>query len=74
MIAMEAFRKIMELKGVKNAVLCDRLGIKSNVLSERLKQKNVSVSKLREMAKLVDYKIVLVPRESKIPDGGYEIE
>lgn len=74
MIATDAFKEIMKAKGVKNAVLCDRLEIKANVLSERLKQKNISVSKLREMAKLVDYKIVLVPRESKIPDGGYEIE
>ena len=74
MIATDALKEIMKAKGVKNAVLCDRLGIKANVLSERLRQKNISVSKLREMAKLVDYKIVMVPRESKVPDGGYEIE
>jgi len=39
--AMEAFKKVMECKGIRPAVLCDRLNIKSNVLSERFKQKNV---------------------------------
>ena len=73
-VAMEAFKQIMELKGIRPAVLCDRLGIKSNVLSERFKQKNVSVSKLNEMARMVDYKVVLVPRDSRTPEGGYEIE
>jgi len=74
MIAMEAFRKVMEMKGVRIAVLCDRLGIRGNVLSERLRQKNVSVAKLHEMARAVDYKIVLVPREHKVPENGFEIE
>lgn len=73
-VAMEAFKLVMELKGIRPAVLCDRLGIKSNVLSERFKQKNVSVSKLNEMARMVDYKVVLVPRDSRTPEGGYEIE
>ena len=74
LIAMEAFKKVMEDKDVRPAVLCGRLGIKGNVLSERFKQKNVSVAKLNEMARLIDYKVVLVPRESRIPEGGYEIE
>lgn len=74
MITMEAVREVMKRKEVRPAVLCDRLGIKSNVLAERFKQKNVSVSKLNEMLRLMDYKVVIVPRESRIPDGGYEVE
>ena len=74
MLAMEAVRKIMELTGVRPAVLCDRLNIKSNVLSERFKQKNVSVSKLNEMLRMMDYKVVLVPRDSKVPENGFEVE
>lgn len=74
MVAMDALRRVMELTGVRPAVLCGRLNIESNVLSQRFKQKNVSVSKLNEMARMLDYKIVLVPRDAKIPDGGYEIE
>lgn len=74
MVAMEAFRKIMEIQNIKPAVLSDRLGIKGNVLSERFKQKNISVVKLNEMLRALDYKIVLVPRDSKCPDGGFEVE
>ena len=74
MIAMEAFKKIMDIRNVKPSVLCDRLNIKSNVLSERFKQKNISVAKLNEMLRAIDYKIVLVPRDSKVPDNGFEVE
>lgn len=74
MIAMEAVKAIMAAKGIRPAVLCDRLRIKSNVLSERFKQKNVSVEKLNEMLRAMDYKVVIVPRDARVPDGGYEIE
>jgi hypothetical protein len=74
MIAMEAIKEIMKLKDIRPAVLCDRLKIKSNVLSERFKQKNVSVEKLNDMLRAMDYKVVVVPRDARIPEGGYEIE
>jgi hypothetical protein len=74
MIAMEAVKEIMKLKDVRPAVLCDRLKIKSNVLSERFKQKNVSVEKLNDMLRAMDYKVVVVPRDTRVPEGGYEIE
>lgn len=74
MIAMEAVKEVMKRKEVRPAMLCDRLGIKSNVLSERFKQKNVSVSKLNEMLRILDYKVLIVPREARTPDGGFEIE
>jgi hypothetical protein len=74
MIAMEAVKEIMKLKDIRPAVLCDRLKIKSNVLSERFKQKNVSVEKLNDMLRAIDYKVVVVPRDTRVPEGGYEIE
>ena len=74
MIAMEAVKTIMKMKDIRPAVLCDRLQIKSNVLSERFKQKNVSVEKLNAMLRAMDYKVVVVPREARLPDGGFEIE
>ena len=74
MIAMEAVKEVMKIKEVRPAILCDRLKIKSNVLSERFKQKNVSVEKLNEMLRAMDYKVVIVPRESKVPENGFEVE
>lgn len=74
MTAMEAVKEVMKIREVRPAVLADRLGIKSNVLSERFKQKNVSVSKLNEMLRLMDYKVVIVPRGTRLPDDGFEVE
>lgn len=74
MVAMEAVKEIMKLKDIRPAVLCDRLKIKSNVLSERFKQKNVSVEKLNDMLRAMDYKVVVVPRDTRLPEGGFEIE
>ncbi len=74
MKAMDALKAIMEVKDVKPSVLADRIGISRCALSERFTQKNVSVAKLGEMLRVLDYKIVLVPRNARIPDGGFEIE
>ena len=74
MIAMEALREVMKLKEVTTSVLADRLNIKQNVLSERYKQKNVSVSKLNEMLRMMDYKVVVVPKDARVPSGGFEVE
>ncbi len=74
MLAMEAIKEIMKLKDIRPAVLCDRLKIKPNVLSERFKQKNVSVEKLNDMLRAMDYKVVVVPRDTRLPEGGFEIE
>lgn len=73
MNTMLAVKEIMKIKEVKPSILCDRLGIKSNVLSERFKQENISITKLNEMLKAMDYKIVLVPRNTRLPENGFEV-
>jgi len=62
------------LKEVKPSTLASRLNIKNNVLSERLGQKNISIDKLNEMLRVLDYKIVIVPREARVQDGSFEVE
>lgn len=74
MIAMEAVKEIMKRKEVRPSTISEALGIKSNVLSERFKQKNVSVSKLNEMVRLMDYKIVLTPTDKELDEDCYEVE
>lgn len=74
MKANEIIRKVMELKEVKPSMLASRLNIKNNVLSERLGQKNISIDKMNEMLRVLDYKIVVVPREARVPEEGFEIE
>lgn len=74
MVTMEAVKEIMKRKGIRPSDLYEGLGIKSNVLSERFKQKNVSVSKLNEMLRLMDYKIVLTPVDRELDEDSIEVE
>ncbi len=74
MNVIAAIREIMKIQSVGVNKLADRLGIKQNVLSMRLKQENISINKLTGILRMLDYKIVLLPREARIPEGGFEIE
>lgn len=49
-------------------------GKKSNVISERLSQENISVGKMMEMLRVLEYKVVIMPRDAKMQDGWYEVE
>ena len=70
----EAIRKVMEVTSTKVADIAFRTNKKSNVISERLTQENISAKLLDEMLRVMNYKIVIVPREARIPEGGYDIE
>jgi hypothetical protein len=74
MKATEIVRTIMKSKEVRVAALADKLKIKSNVLCERLSQDNISVLKLDEMLRLMDYKIMIVPRDTTEKEGWYRAE
>lgn len=74
MNVITAIREIMKIQSVGVNKLADRLGIKQNVLSMRLKQENISINKLTGILRMLDYKIVLLPRETRVPEGGFEIE
>ena len=74
MNVIAAIREIMKIQSVGVNKLADRLGIKQNVLSMRLKQENIRINKLTGILRMLDYKIVLLPREARVPEGGFEIE
>lgn len=74
MTALEAVKEVMRIKNVKQIELAERIKVRQNTLSERLTQKNVSVQKLDEMLNAMDYKIVIVPRNAKVPENGFEVE
>lgn len=74
MIATEAVREVMKQKGVRPVDLRKRIGLESNTMNERLNQKNISVSKLNEMLRVMDYKIVIMPSEARISADAYEVE
>ena len=72
--ASEAIREVMSLQGVGTNKMADRLNKPPRLVSDRLSQDNISVAKMDEMLRVLDYKIVIVPREARVPEGGFEIE
>ena len=74
MKTVEAVREIMEQQNLGVNKIASRLNKKPNVISERLSQENISIVKLNELLRVLDYKTIIVPRDATIPKGGYEIE
>lgn len=74
MEAKEALRAIMDVTGTSFSELMGKIGIKSNTLANRLNQENISVKKLDETARVMDYKIVLVPRDVKLGKDWFKVE
>lgn len=76
MKAMEAVKKVMELKSIRMADLTDMLGEppRSSKIAMRFYQDNVSVAKLDEMLRVMGYKIVIMPREANTPKDSFRIE
>ena len=77
MKAREIIKVIMDKQGVNNASMADRLNITQAALWDRLNNKKVKdspVSMLSEMLRALDYKVVIVPRSSRVPADGYEVE
>ena len=70
----DAVREIMKANGVGVNQLADKMGKSPRLVSERLGQENISVKKLNEILRLIDYKIVIVPREYKTSEEGVKIE
>ena len=77
MKAREIVKVIMDRQDVNNACMADRLNITQAALWDRLntkKAKDIPVSLLSEMLRALDYKVVLIPRSSRVPSDGYEVE
>lgn len=76
MKAMDAVKKVMELKNVRMADLTDMLGEppRSAKIAMRFYQDNVSVAKLDEMLRVMGYKIVIMPRDVSVPKDSFRIE
>lgn len=70
----EAVREVMKNQEVGVNALAARIDKTPRLVSERLNQENISIAKLREMLIALDYKIVIVPRNAKVPENGFEVE
>ena len=77
MTGREIIKQIMEEQGVSNAELAAKLNITQAALWDRLnnkKVKDIPLSLMSEMLRMLDYKIQIVPRETRTPEKGYKVE
>lgn len=70
----EALKAIMEKRGVGTNKLADRMGRSPRFISDRLRSTNIGVVNLIELLRMLDYKIVLVPRETTEKEDWMRIE
>lgn len=71
----EALRHIMLSQSIGVSKLADRLGLKQNTISNRLNgERTLGIDKVIEMSRALDYKVVLMPRDSRLPKDSYEVE
>lgn len=77
MLVKKAIRAIMDRKGIGLNALAHMMGKNSQFVSDKLnpaKGLNMSTDKLDELIRVMGYKIVLVPEDTKVRDGWYEVE
>ena len=70
----EVIRELMKKNGTRFNMLAEILSLKPNALASRLKRGNFSTDKLNEMLGVFGYKIILVPSDTKMKNGWYDVE
>lgn len=78
MEAREILKDIMNEHEIPNVELARRLDVTPATIWDRLNnkkgRKDISVSLLRAMLSVMEYKIIIAPNETPIPEGGYAID
>lgn len=77
MTSKELITMLMREQNITNAEMAARLSITQAALWDRLnpkKSNNMTVKKMTDMLKMMDYKLVVVPRKSRVPSDGYEVD
>ena len=74
MIIYNAVREVMKLRRMRLIDVAERLGVRASLIADRLGQENISIGKLEDILRVMDYKIAIVPKEAKLPDGAIYIE
>lgn len=77
MTGREIIKNIMKEQGITNAEMADRLNITQATLWDRLnnkKVKDIPLSLLNDMLRVLDYSVQIVPRATRTPDKGYKVE
>lgn len=73
----EILAEIMARKEITNSRLASRLNLSPQATWDRLhtkKTKDIPASTLTEMLRAMDYKLIVVPQETRTPVDGYEVD
>ena len=70
----EAVREIMKEQEIGVSALASRIGKTPRLVSDRLAMENISIGKLNELLRVLDYKVVVVPRSRVTKKDEYEVE
>ena len=78
MKARDVIRDIMKSSGVTNATLAHRMNMSIaatwDLIGKEKNQFDMRTSKLTPALTALDYKLVAIPRDEKVPKGGYVID
>lgn len=74
MKANEAIREIMTRTGTRISTLSRITKTSTNTLANRIAREGITVAKLNETIRAMDYKIIVVPGTARLPEGGFEVE
>lgn len=75
-------KEVMKSQAVSNVGLASRLGITQAALWDRIDtqprknkpRKDIPVSLLAEMLKAMDYKVIVAPESTPVPEDGYIVD
>ena len=70
----EALKAIMALRGVGTNKLADRMGKPPRFVSDRIRSNNIGIAHLNDLLRMLDYKVVLVPRETIEKEDWMRVE
>lgn len=73
----EIVKDIMKREGKTNAEVADMLNITQAAMWDRLnnkKVKDISLSTLSEMLRVLGYKVAILPRTHHVSEDGYIVE
>ena len=69
----EIIRGMMSKNGMRGIDLAEKLGVGTTALANRLNRGVLSTPVLGKMLDIFGYKIVLVPKDTKLKDNWYEV-
>lgn len=78
MKARDVVKEIMAVGDISNATLANRMNVSRAAMWELTGKPNntfdMSTKKLVPVLSALDYKLVAIPRDEKVPKGGYVID